>query len=530
MRARQRARLGGTIARFVFLGLAFAALLAVEACAGPQVTLEPLQVQIRADGRLQSVQVEGGATVAQAIAAAGLQLGALDRISPPLFALASAGSEIVIARVREEFEIERVTLPFAQQTVRSEMLAAGTRRLLQAGRNGLEEVTYSVHTEDGVEVSRAPVRRVVLEESVPEIILAGAQAQSATVNLPGTLAYLESGSAWVMRGTSREREAIAVNGDLDGRVFALSPDGSWLTATRSSDSQLNELWLYSTLGGGPMSLGVANVVHPVTFSPLVPSTLALSTVGPSQAAPGWKANNDLVLIPIGETPPAPPQKLVPAQVGGRYGWWGTSYEWSPQGTSLAYRRPDGVGVIDTQTGRTLASFPITPYLSATDWVWVPGVAWSADGRFIYTVAHAPPLGLEVAESSPAFDLVAIPIDGGPTLTLKPRVGMFASPVISPARSSLEGSEILVAYLQALQPLESEGSSYRLMVMDQDGSNARPLFPGDGEGGLEPQRVAFSPQGTLLALVYRGDVWVVEVSTGLAQALTASGRITAVDWK
>ncbi len=187
-------------------------------------------------------------------------------------------------------------------------------------------------------------------------------------------------------------------------------------------------------------------------------------------------------------------------------------------------------MIDARTGRTLATFPITPYVTATDWVWMPGVAWSADGRFIYTVAHAGPLGLEVPESSPAFDLVAIPISGGSTLTLKPRVGMFANPVLSPAHSSGAGGEVLLAYLQALQPLESEGSSYRLMVMDQDGSNARPLFPGEGEGGLEPQRVAFSPQGTLLALVYRGDVWVVEVSTGLAQALTTSGRVTAVDWR
>ncbi len=518
MRARRRPRgdrpLASLIPRLARHGLLLIALLALGACAGPQMTLEPLEVHIRADGVVKSAQVEGGATVAQAIAAAGLQLGALDRISPPLFALASAGSEIVITRVREEFEIERVTLPFEQQTVRSEMLAAGTRRLLQAGR----------------EVSRAPIRRVVIVESVPEIILAGALAQSATVNLPGTLAYLETGSAWIMRGTSREREAIALKGDLDGRVFALSPDGSWLAATRTADSGLNALWLFSTLGDEPISLGAANVIHPASFSPLTPSTLAFSTVEPSQSAPGWKANNDLVLIPIGGPPPASAQKLLAAQVGGRYGWWGTSYEWSPQGTSLAYQRPDGVGVIDARTGRPLAAFPITPYVSATDWVWVPGIAWAADGRFIYTVAHAAPLGLEVPESSPAFDLVAIPVNGGTTLTLKPRVGMFANPVLSPARPNGAGGEVLLAYLQALQPLESEGSSYRLMVMDQDGSNPRPLFPGEGEGGLEPQRVAFSPQGSFLALVYRGDVWVVEVSTGLAQALTASGRVTAVDWR
>jgi len=108
--------------------------------------------------------------------------------------------------------------------------------------------------------------------------------------------------------------------------------------------------------------------------------------------------------------------------------------------------------------------------------------------------------------------------------------MFASPVVSPLGEAASGEVAQVAFLQALQPLESDSSSYRLMVMDLDGSNARAVFPSEGEGGLEAQQVAWSPQGTHLAFVYRGDAWVVEVSTGLAQPLTASGRVTAVDWR
>jgi len=507
-------------------------IAALAACAGPQVTLIPLEVSIHADGSQLSVRVEGGTTVAQALAQAGLQLGALDRVSPPLYALTSAASEIVIVRVSEEFEIEHATLPYTQQTVRSEMLPAGSQRLLQAGRNGLEEVTYRMRLEDGQEVSRSPVRRVVVEAPRPEIVLAGAQTQTATISLAGRLAYLETGSAWVMSGNSRQRTAVAITGDLDGRVFSLAPDGAWLAASRAAESGLNALWLYSTqTAGAPLALGVADVVHPVAWSPESPSAIALSTVEPSQAAPGWKANNDLLILSIGDAgQPASAQQVLPSQVGGRYGWWGTSFVWSPQGDNLAYRRPDGIGVIDGRTGRTLASFLITPYVSATDWVWMPGLSWSLDGRFIYSVTHSAPLGLEIPQSSPAFDLVAIPVAGGATLTLRPRVGMFASPVVSPPPEATSGGETQVAFLQALQPLESESSSYRLMVMDLDGSNARAVFPSEGEGGLEPQQIAWSPQGTHLAFVYRGDAWVVEVSTGLAQPLTASGRVTAVDWK
>ena len=496
------------------------------------MTLVPHEVSIHADGLQHSARVEGGSTVAQALAQAGLQLGALDRVSPPLYALASAASDIVVVRVIEEFEIEHATLPYTQQTVRSEMIPAGTQRLLQAGHNGLEEVTYRVRIEDGLEVARSPVRRIVVEAPVPEIVLAGAQTQTATINLAGTLAYLETGSAWMMRGNSRERTAVAITGDLDGRVFSLAPDGAWLAASRTAESGLNALWLYSTLAAEtPIALGVADVVHPAAWSPTLPPTLALSTVDPSQAAPGWKADNDLILLSIGiGGQPASPQQVLPPQVGGRYGWWGTSYVWSPQGETLAYRRPDGIGVIDGPTGRTLASFPVTPYVSPTDWVWLPGLSWSPDGRFIYTLAHGAPLGLEIPESSPAFDLVAIPVAGGASLTLRPRVGMFASPVVSPPREATSGGQAQVAFLQALQPLESESSSYRLMVMDLDGSNARALFPSEGEGGLEAQSVVWSPQATHLAFVYRGDAWVIEVSTGLAQPLTASGRVAAVDWR
>jgi Tol biopolymer transport system component len=78
-------------------------------------------------------------------------------------------------------------------------------------------------------------------------------------------------------------------------------------------------------------------------------------------------------------------------------------------------------------------------------------------------------------------------------------------------------------------LESEASRYRLAVIDRDGSNLRMLFPAEGEPGLEPHRVAWSPEGQRLAVIYQGDLWIVDVATTQAHRLTSDGQVTAIDW-
>ena len=104
-----------------------------------------------------------------------------------------------------------------------------------------------------------------------------------------------------------------------------------------------------------------------------------------------------------------------ASSGGQYGWWGTSFAWSPDGTRLAYARPDGIGIVELDDPALEPPVDIDPYQSLGDWAWVPGVAWGQDGRTLYFVDHGPPTGLESPGASPAFDLAAQPGRGGPVL-------------------------------------------------------------------------------------------------------------------
>ena len=516
-------------------------LILVAACTSPQATAATIGVEISVDNDTVEVPLPAGSTVQDALERGGIALAELDRVDPATYTVVTDGTEIEVTRRIERFEVEDVVLPFTRQTIRNEGLPEGQTRLLQAGSNGLEEITYRIVEEEGDEVSRQPVKRTVVAESLPEIIMIGAQAAHTPLSIQGTLAYLSGGNAWVIDGNSANRRPVVVSGDLDGQVFRLSPDGRWLLYTRGLDEDsenFNSLWVVNVEeeDATPVSMRARNIVHFADWAPDSESpTFAYSSAEPRQSPPGWQANNDLILVNLSSGGQVlREQELLPPNSGGQYGWWGTSFAWAPDGVHIGYARADSVGRIDSREPQFEQLHEVVPLLTGSDWAWVPGVAWGPNSRTLYLVDHAPPLGIEGPTASQAFDLVAISNPGESPLPLVTRTGMFAYPATSPVQLS-ESGEIAseVAFLQALSPLESEASSYRLMVMDRDGSNVRTLFPQPGEPGIAQDELSpptWSPDGDRLALIYRGDVWIVDANTGVDQQLTGDGLTIALDWK
>jgi hypothetical protein len=512
-----------------------AALLLVS-CSPPQVTEGRITVQVAADGESISVEVPAGSNVEQVLKAAGINLESLDRTDPPLYTVLGDGSSVRLIRVTEEYVVEQEVIPFEQQVVRNESLPEGEEYWLQMGQNGLQEITIREVFEDGAKISSNPVKSVSLKDAVPQIKMIGVQKPFAPLNIPGRLAYLIDGDAWVMQGTTGVRRQIVGTGDLDGRIFNLSPDGEWLLFTRDSEQEgtINTLWAAAVDEGveNLIDLKVANVVHFADWKPGSPFTVAYSTVEPRPGAPGWQANNDLVLLTFSQSGylrPLPP--VIDTNSGGVYGWWGTDFSWAPDGTSLAYARADSYGVVDLESGEQKPLVEITPLQTFGDWAWVPGLAWSPDGDFLFSVNHPPP-----AESQ-RFDLQVTQQAGEYSVLVAPDVGMFAYPVPSPLQELPNGDKSYqVAYLEALQPDQSESSRYQLVVRDRDGSNRRALFPGEGEGGLDPQQVAWSPQvlggrqSHALAFLYQGNLWLVDSLSGEAWQITGDGLTKRVDWQ
>jgi hypothetical protein len=497
-----------------------------------------IQVLIHVDGSIKVIEVPSGASVQQALDSADVILGSLDRVNHPGYTVLSDGTEIDITRVLESFEIEEIIIPFDRQTVRNEALPEGETRLLQPGKNGLQEITYRILIEADVEVSRAPVKNVIIAEPVPEIIMIGTQSTHSPVAIDGSLVYITGGNVWVIEGSSGSRRPLVVSGDLDGRILRISPDGQWLLFTRETPEEetINGLWVASMNDSEfeMVDLGVRNIIHFADWVPEKPSfTVTYSTSEPSPASPGWQANNDLMMITFTSAGRAlRPRTIIEANAGGQYGWWGTNYAWGYDSDHLAYVRADSYGLVDLEKKELAPLQEIVPYQTLGDWAWVPGLVWGRDNQTIYFVNHDDPLGLESPQASRVFNIEARTMGSNLKLTLAHRTGMFAYPTVSQVLNS-HTAEISyrVAFLQAITPLESQESTYRLAVMDRDGSNLRYVFPPSGDPGLEPSLPGpvWSPGGDRIAVIHRGNLWIVDVKTETGQQLTADSQTQIMDW-
>jgi hypothetical protein len=507
---------------------AFLLLSLLTACAPAVAQISEISISITADGATQPLSVTAGSDVSAALQAANIELGPLDRTEPELYATLTVGDSVRVIRVSEEFEVEQQPLPFESRTLKNEALTPGEQRLIQNGANGLEEITYRLLYEDGALISRTAVRSAVITAPVEEIIMIGAESPFSSVTIPGRLAFLSAGNAWVLEQNTGARRPVVTSGDLDGRVFEISPDGGWLLFSRiSADAtKINELWVASLDEGNDMQidLGVGNVVHYAGWVPGSKTQIAFSTAEPSLNPPGWQANNDLQFINFtagGEV--TAPRVGLPPNSDSLYSWWGTTFAWSLESDQLAFSRPDAVGLANIDGDELNILLPLTTFQTSSDWAWVPGIAWSSDGQLLYTVEHAQQTGLDVQERSPLFDLVSLDTNGKKT-TIAANVGMFAAPVPEP-----DGGQ--VAFLRALTPSQSDISAYELMVVAPSG-NMISLFPPQGAAGLQPQQVAWAPsaeQGPMIAFVYQGNLWVVNILSGEARQITGDSLVSRVSW-
>jgi hypothetical protein len=542
-----------------------AALLPLQPESGVGVTLV-------ADGDTQALVVRADLTVSDVLRQSGVTLGSLDRVNPPGYSRVADGMTITVVRVREETVAVEEGVPFQSRTVPNEGLEPGETLLLQAGVNGTAEVTYRVTYENEVETSRSEIRRVTLVAPQDEVLMVGTQSDLPTVTVNGTLAYISTGNAWIVRQNSANSRPLTLDGGLDGRVFELSGDGAMLLYTRAvgeadagadlpaGERPFNRLWATLDTTAAevePVDLGLPNVLW-AAWVPGQPRTLVYSTAEPRASFPGWQAANDLwraEISPEGEL--VDPTLLLEPSSGGVYGWYGTTFALSPDGVRVAWAQPDAVGVLtplyddaDAETAtptpeegeeaairppdgyerRTLVSF--APW-NAYDFVWVPTPAWTPEGGMLATVTHGAPLGSEAAEDSPVFSLVALPDDGSYSVPVDAQAGMWADPVYSPGVGpGGEPLEVRLSYLQAVEPLDSVAGRYRLMVMDRDGSNARAVYPAADAPGLLPQTYAWSPDGRQVALVDpgpEGNLLLVDIVTGLAQQVTSDGQSSTPRW-
>ena len=513
-------------------------LLLLTGCSTPTPEeASSITVNVLVDNEQKIVKTLPGTSVKIILDSENINLGALDKVSPPLYSEINEPVDIQVIRVTEEFQSEDSLIAFETQTIKNETLPEGQTFLVQAGVNGVLQITHRILYENGIETSKSVFKTDVIQEAIPEIVMVGVQTPFTSISIPGKLAYLTSGNAWIMEETTGSRRPLVTSADLDGRVFSLSPSGDWLLFSRSAEEGnedvINTLWMIDTTSedAKPIDLRIQNIVHFADWVPGRGITISYSTVEIRSAAPGWQANNDLLIksfngsgVIIGE------EEIIPANSGGIYGWWGTEFSWSPDGDQLAYARPDSVGWVDFENQEFVPVLNLTPFQTLSDWAWVPGIGWTADHSLLYTTIHQNGSEHENGETSPYFDLVAVNFaNNGAVFNLITQTGMFAYPV--PSRFS-QNNTFQVAYLQAIFPEKSDSSRYRLVLMDQDSSNKDVIFPEEGSPGLEPQEIVWGPafNTKYLAFIYQDNLWLLDTASQKANQITGDSSIQKIDWK
>ncbi|MEK6222005.1 MAG: hypothetical protein N2D54_07125, partial [Chloroflexota bacterium] len=265
-----------------------------------------------------------------------------------------------------------------------------------------------------------------------------------------------------------------------------------------------------------------------------------STAESNPSPPGWQANNDIKFLNVSANGwVSQPRLSVNESSGGVYGWWGTNFSWSPNGEELAYTRPDSIGLVDFDAKTIGSLYDLIPLQTRSDWAWIPEIAWSPDGAYIYLTDHVEQEGLASAEESALFDLVVLPTGGGASpIPVASEVGMFAGPAPSPQYVFPSGeSGYKVAFLKAINPTQSRTSGYQMAIIDRDGSNQQILFPPDGVSGMNPQKIIWSPlvekevlYFPKIAFIYQSDLWMYDLIKKEAQQITGDGLTVAIDWK
>jgi hypothetical protein len=336
-----------------------------------------------------------------------------------------------------------------------------------------------------------------------------------------------------------------------------SPRPTSTPATRAdedddAEAPFNSLWAILDLSdptGEAIELNVENALYAEWVPGEEERAFLYSTAEPRPSFPGWQANNDLWRARISATGVvARKEQMLEASSGGIYGWYGTNFSLGPDGDSLAWAQSDAVGTLtslelDEQTAGSGSADegPPDAYLRATllefspatlfeDVVWRPGVSWSPDGEFIATTTHSLPLGEEAPEDSPLYDLTVLAANGSLRADVIRQAGMWSLPQYSPLRTTEEDEVIgWLAFLKAVEPLNSAAGRYQLAIADRDGSNQRLVYPPSGEVGLLPQIVSWSPDARQVALIDQGNLFVVDISSGLAQQLSGDGLSSNPRW-
>ena len=279
----------------------------------------------------------------------------------------------------------------------------------------------------------------------------------AFTNRDGNLLTWEEGGSPV---------TLVSSGDVDDAV--ISPDGEWITFTRTSADFINiSLWAIRFDGTNEHVLVthaefMGMPLHPAissdgvsTVAPwlmkFVPGTHTLAFMTrPIFEGPGFFDNKDLWLVDV-ET--STRSALLAAGQGGHY-------YYSPDGSQIALVTPTDISLINADGSNRRSSILVYPIVATySEYSYHAFPKWAPDGSFLRVVIPPPdPLGDPIALTN----LYHLPIDGSPAILL----GSLNMLPLDEGQYSPD-----LSHLAFLQPIGALGDNNRALIISNfDGSD------------------------------------------------------------
>ncbi len=198
----------------------------------------PRHVTVTADGTTKPVTATG--IVADALNAAGVTLGIHDEVTPDLSAVLRDNTAITIVRVELRTISKTVAVPYTTTTEKDATLAAGTKKVREAGVDGSATETWEQTIRDGLLASEVRVSSVITTAAQAQITLVGTKvAVSTTAPAAGTVPPATGNScgvSWYQAGS------VTANGEAfnpDGLTAASKtlPFNTWVKVTNPANGK-----------------------------------------------------------------------------------------------------------------------------------------------------------------------------------------------------------------------------------------------------------------------------------------------------
>jgi 3D (Asp-Asp-Asp) domain-containing protein len=146
--------------------------------------IPPSPVTVAFDGQEKRLWTKG-ASVADLLTSAGVELGPHDGVEPGLETFIVSPSLIKVTRINYVDEVVEEPIPYAVRRREDPSLEKGTEKIVQRGRDGIKEKVVRITYADGQPQSQQIIATSIKEPPQEEIIAIGTKIVIRTMATPG---------------------------------------------------------------------------------------------------------------------------------------------------------------------------------------------------------------------------------------------------------------------------------------------------------------------------------------------------------